>query len=153
MIYLDGQRGAIIYTLIESCRERSIDPYAILRDVLLRLPTLSTSRYQKSPWEPGQRLRTYVSQFITANPVRAVMHSHRSEFHDRTSRGARRCSVFAYFLMTDRTERIEPRNKPNTRKWKMLEDTALKRVWLKCCQKAKLFRIEVRKIPNWPSPS
>lgn len=36
-----GQRGAIIYTLIESCRRRKIDPYAYLRDVLGRLPTLT----------------------------------------------------------------------------------------------------------------
>ena len=35
-----GQRGAIIYTIIESCRRRAIDPYAYLRDVLTRLPTL-----------------------------------------------------------------------------------------------------------------
>lgn len=35
-----GQRGAIIYTLIETCRKRGIDPYAYLRDVLTRLPTL-----------------------------------------------------------------------------------------------------------------
>jgi transposase len=36
-----GQRGAIIYTLIESCRRRKIDPYAYLRDVLGRLPSLT----------------------------------------------------------------------------------------------------------------
>lgn len=36
-----GQRGAIIYTLIESCRRRKIDPYAYLRDVLLRLPHMT----------------------------------------------------------------------------------------------------------------
>ena len=39
-----GQRGAIIYTLIETCRKRSIDPYAYLRDVLLRLPTLKNTQ-------------------------------------------------------------------------------------------------------------
>ena len=33
-----GQRGAILYSLIESCRRRKIDPYAYLRDVLTRLP-------------------------------------------------------------------------------------------------------------------
>jgi hypothetical protein len=33
-----GQRGAIIYTLIESCRRRNIDPYAYLKDALTRLP-------------------------------------------------------------------------------------------------------------------
>jgi transposase len=33
-----GERGAIIYTVIEACRRRRIDPYAYLRDVLTRLP-------------------------------------------------------------------------------------------------------------------
>jgi transposase len=36
-----GERGAIIYTIIESCRRRSIDPHAYLLDVLTRLPKLS----------------------------------------------------------------------------------------------------------------
>ena len=31
-----GQRGAILYTLIESCRRRGIDPHAYLRDALAR---------------------------------------------------------------------------------------------------------------------
>lgn len=39
-----GQRGAIIYTLVETCRKRSIDPYAYLRDVLMRLPTLKNTQ-------------------------------------------------------------------------------------------------------------
>lgn len=39
-----GQRGAIIYTLIESCRRRRIDPYAYLRDVLARLPMLKNTQ-------------------------------------------------------------------------------------------------------------
>lgn len=34
-----GQRGAIIYTVIESCRRRGLDPFAYLRDLLTRLPT------------------------------------------------------------------------------------------------------------------
>ena len=33
-----GQRSAIIYTLIECCRRRGIDPQAYLRDLLTRLP-------------------------------------------------------------------------------------------------------------------
>lgn len=33
-----GERGAIIYTVIESCRRRGIDPYAYLRDIFTRLP-------------------------------------------------------------------------------------------------------------------
>jgi transposase len=36
-----GGRGAIIYTIIESCRRRGIDPYAYLRDVLTRLPRMT----------------------------------------------------------------------------------------------------------------
>lgn len=35
-----GQRGAILYTLVESCRRRGIDPLAYLRDVLTRLPAM-----------------------------------------------------------------------------------------------------------------
>jgi transposase len=36
-----GERGAILYTVIESCRRRGIDPYAYLRDVLSRLPHMT----------------------------------------------------------------------------------------------------------------
>ncbi len=34
-----GQRGAILYTLIENCRRLGIDPHAYLRDLLTRLPS------------------------------------------------------------------------------------------------------------------
>ena len=36
-----GDRSAIIYTVIESCRRRGIDPYAYLKDVLTRLPRMT----------------------------------------------------------------------------------------------------------------
>lgn len=36
-----GDRSAIIYTVIESCRRRGIDPFAYLRDVLTRLPQMT----------------------------------------------------------------------------------------------------------------
>jgi transposase len=36
-----GQRSAILFTLIEACRSRGIDPQTYLRDVLTRLPTLT----------------------------------------------------------------------------------------------------------------
>ena len=32
-----GQRSAVIYTIIESCRRRGIDPHEYLRDVLTRI--------------------------------------------------------------------------------------------------------------------
>ena len=34
-----GERSAIIYTLIECCRRRGLDPFAYLRDVFTRLPS------------------------------------------------------------------------------------------------------------------
>ena len=36
-----GERSAIIYTVIESCRRRGINPFAYLRDVLTRLPSMT----------------------------------------------------------------------------------------------------------------
>jgi transposase len=36
-----GERGAIIYTLIEACRRRGINPFAYLRDVFTRLPSIT----------------------------------------------------------------------------------------------------------------
>ena len=36
-----GQRSAIIYSIIESCRRHRIEPYTYLRDVLTRLPTMT----------------------------------------------------------------------------------------------------------------
>jgi len=36
-----GERSAILYTIIESCRRRHLDPYAYLRDVLARLPHMT----------------------------------------------------------------------------------------------------------------
>ena len=36
-----GQRSAIIYSLIQSCRRHGKDPLAYLRDVLTRLPTMT----------------------------------------------------------------------------------------------------------------
>ena len=38
-----GQRGAILYTIVESCRRRGIDPLAYLSDVLTRLPSMKIS--------------------------------------------------------------------------------------------------------------
>ena len=36
-----GERSAIIYTVIECCRRRGLDPFAYLRDVFTRLPTMT----------------------------------------------------------------------------------------------------------------
>lgn len=41
-----GQRSAIIYTVIESCRRRGLDPFAYLRDVFTRLPSMTNWQVQ-----------------------------------------------------------------------------------------------------------
>lgn len=41
-----GERGAILYTVVESCRRRGLNPYAYLRNVLTRLPSLTNKQIQ-----------------------------------------------------------------------------------------------------------
>ena len=53
-----GQRGAIIYTIIESCRRRNIDPYTYLRDLLTGLPHLTNhqiSEITPAAWAKNRR--------------------------------------------------------------------------------------------------
>jgi hypothetical protein len=53
-----GERGAIIYTIIENCRRQGIDPYAYLRDVLTRLPTMTNWQIKDitpEAWGKSQR--------------------------------------------------------------------------------------------------
>lgn len=58
-----GQRSAILFTIIEACRSRGIDPQSYLRDVLTRLPTLTNRQidevtpaaWAKSPPANAQR--------------------------------------------------------------------------------------------------
>ena len=46
-----GEHSAIIYTVIESCRRRGLDPYAYLKDVLTRLPRMTYSAHWLRPWD------------------------------------------------------------------------------------------------------
>jgi transposase len=53
-----GERSAIIYTVIESCRRRSLDPYAYLKDVLTRLPRMTNRQIPEvtpEAWGKSQR--------------------------------------------------------------------------------------------------
>ena len=36
-----GERGAILYTIVESCRRRGLNPFAYLREVFTRLPSMT----------------------------------------------------------------------------------------------------------------
>jgi hypothetical protein len=46
-----GDRAAIVYTVIESCRRRGIDPYAYLKDVLTRVPGMNNRNRPADPCE------------------------------------------------------------------------------------------------------
>jgi hypothetical protein len=53
-----GQRGAILYTIIENCRRCRIDPCAYLRDVLTRLPSMTNWQIKNitpEAWAKEQR--------------------------------------------------------------------------------------------------
>jgi hypothetical protein len=59
-----GERGAVVYTVIESCRRRGIDPYAYLRDVLTRLPHMTNhqiSEVMPSAWRKAHLQRQAAS--------------------------------------------------------------------------------------------
>ena len=41
-----GEHGAVVYSLVASCRRHGVDPYEYLRDVLTRLPGATTSQVE-----------------------------------------------------------------------------------------------------------
>lgn len=46
-----GERAALIYSLIETCRQHGVDPHAYFRDVLERLPSTAADRVgELTPW-------------------------------------------------------------------------------------------------------
>ena len=46
-----GWRSAVIYTIIQSCKASGINPYAYLKDVLERLPSMTNrKRHAKPPY-------------------------------------------------------------------------------------------------------
>jgi transposase len=52
-----GDRGAILYTIMESCRRHGIDPVACLRDVLTRMPKMSMAAFRlltPAAWQQAQ---------------------------------------------------------------------------------------------------
>jgi transposase len=61
-----GQRGAILYTIIESCRRRGLDPFAYLRDVLTRLPHMTNRQIPEVTPEAWSRTR-HLDQCQTAS--------------------------------------------------------------------------------------
>ena len=57
------ERAAILYTLIESCPSHGLDPFAWLRDVLTRLPTMAVSQISElTPATCAKAARTATPQ-------------------------------------------------------------------------------------------
>jgi hypothetical protein len=53
-----GHRSAVLYTIVESCRRRGLDPIAYLREVLTRLPAMTINQvHELTPqaWAKAQR--------------------------------------------------------------------------------------------------
>ena len=61
-----GERGAILYTIVESCRRHGIDPLAYLRDVLTRLPEMKMSQVGELTPESWQKARRTTQHLRTA---------------------------------------------------------------------------------------
>jgi transposase len=57
-----GQRSAILFTIIEACRSRGIDPQTYLRDVLTRLPTLTNRQIKDVTPEAWAKARQPTAQ-------------------------------------------------------------------------------------------
>ena len=59
-----GQRSAVIYTIIESCRAHGLDPYGYMREVLTRLP--SSTNWQVGKLTPAAFAKARGSTRIAA---------------------------------------------------------------------------------------
>jgi transposase len=60
-----GQRSAIIYTIIENCRRRGLDPFAYLRDVLTRLPHMTNRQIPEVAPEAWSKMRMPVQRLAS----------------------------------------------------------------------------------------
>ena len=60
-----GQRGAVLYTIIESCRRRSINPFEYLHDVFTRMPSMKADQIRDltpEAWAKARRRPAPVAQ-------------------------------------------------------------------------------------------
>jgi hypothetical protein len=53
-----GERSAIVFTVIEACRRRGIDPFEYLREVFTRMPTMAAKDYPSLAPEAWAKERT-----------------------------------------------------------------------------------------------
>ena len=57
-----GDRGAILYTIIECCRRRNIDPYTYLRAVLTRLPRMTNHQIHEVTPQAWAKVQTQLQR-------------------------------------------------------------------------------------------
>ncbi|MGB8167780.1 MAG: transposase [Chthoniobacteraceae bacterium] len=93
-----GHRGAILYTIVESCRRRGIDPEAYLRDVLTRLPKMTTSQIPE----------VTASLFLAVTPDVDVRRG-------ASSCGHQRCQSMGAYDIYDRESRDSEAGRPRSR--------------------------------------
>ncbi len=70
-----GQTSAILYTLIEACRSRRMDPWEYLRDVLTRLPRTTNQQIDEAmpdAWLKAQTTNNRSSTRKTAGQCQAA---------------------------------------------------------------------------------
>jgi hypothetical protein len=67
-----GERSAIIYTIIECCRRRGLDPFAYLRDVFTRLPSMTNWQVKELTPEAWARAHQRAALRATATLPRRV---------------------------------------------------------------------------------
>jgi transposase len=60
-----GQRSAIIYTIIENCRRRSLDPFSYLRNVLTRLPNMTNWQIPEMTPQAWGKTRLQMQQVVS----------------------------------------------------------------------------------------
>ena len=56
-----GERGAVIYSIIESFRRHGVEPYSYLRDVLTRLPSMTNRQIKDivpKAWAAAEKAAT-----------------------------------------------------------------------------------------------
>jgi hypothetical protein len=62
-----GERSAIIYTVIESCRRRGIDPFVYLHDAFTRSPSITN-------WQIKTSRRKFGRRFARLTPIYVPRH-------------------------------------------------------------------------------
>jgi transposase len=61
-----GERGAILYTIIEACRRRGLDPFTYLREVFTRLPSMTNWQVKDITPEAWAKSHARVAQRAVA---------------------------------------------------------------------------------------